>query len=75
MMTAAVISATSMALRNSSQRQVTVPFLRSRWCSKPLTATSGTLRSRYDLSSAYQKPRSIGEFDHSDEPDEPARPD
>ena len=54
MTTAALISATSMPLSNSSQPHDTLRPLRSRQWTSPLNATSGTFNNRYCLSVGHQ---------------------
>ena len=51
-----VARAMSVALRRSIHRHVTGLFVRSRKWTRPLSATSGTIRSRCPKPSGYQTP-------------------
>ena len=51
-----VARAMSRALRSSIHRHVTGLFVRSRKWTRPLSATSGTIRSTYNQTSGYEKP-------------------
>ena len=56
MMMLTVMRTMSVALRRSIQRHVTGLFVRSRWCTRPLSIPSSTGMDKNSMSSGYQKP-------------------
>ena len=65
----------SAALRNSIQRQVTGLLVRSRWCTRPLSAPSSTGMARNSMSPGTPETGAVGDHKNADQPDEPAAPD